>query len=301
MRQQWRFINTGSGDAASNMALDEALLLAQEAGAAPPTLRVYGWNTPTLSLGYAQPTAQAVDLAACAQYGVTVIRRPTGGRAVLHDQEVTYSVVLPTTSPIGPGTLTADYRRLGIALAAALQRLGLPVRLARASLHSHSLRTATSPACFAALSRYELSLAGKKIVGSAQKRLRHALLQHGSIPLWLDRRRLFECLRVPPECRGALVQEAYASMAAVNEVMPTPVDPAALHNALREGFGTALGIELLEACILPEEWRLATELRHTKYATTVWNLAGAAAWRQGTASLMIPSASTAGEHVAPGA
>jgi lipoate-protein ligase A len=299
MRQQWRFLNTGSGDAASNMALDEALLLAQEAGTAPPTLRVYSWSTPTLSLGYAQPTVQEVDLAACAQYGVTIIRRPTGGRAVLHDQEVTYSVVLPTTSP--PNSLTEDYRRLGAALAAALQQLGLPVRLARPSMPVHALRTTTSPACFAALSRYELGLAGKKIVGSAQKRLKHALLQHGSIPLWLDRQRLFACLRVPPEHRDLLVQEAYASMAAVNEVLPTPVSPAALHDALRAGFGAALDIELLEAPMLPEEWRLATELRQTKYVTTAWNLAGATAWRQGRARLMVPSPTMTGENVAPDA
>jgi lipoate-protein ligase A len=279
---QWRFINTGSGDAASNMALDEALLLVQEAGAAPPTLRVYSWSTPTLSLGYAQQTRREVHLAACQEHGVTVIRRPTGGRAVLHDQEVTYSVVLPTALPTSPGALTEDYRRLGMALTAALRRLGVAVCLARAQRQARSQHSVASPACFAALSRYELSVAGKKIVGSAQKRLSHAVLQHGSIPLWLDRQRLFTCLQVPSEHRAALIQEAYTTMVAVNEVAPAPVSAAALHHALRLGFATALGIELIEASILPEEWCLARELRQTKYATTAWNLDGAAAWRRGT-------------------
>jgi lipoyl(octanoyl) transferase len=283
MLQQWRFINTGSNDAASNMALDEALLLVQEAGATPPTLRVYGWSTPTLSLGYAQQTMQEVNLAACQKHGVTVMRRPTGGRAVLHDQDVTYSVVLPTTLPTGPGALTEDYRRLGMALAAALRHLGLAVRLERLHRQAHPQHPVASPACFTALSRYELSVAGKKIVGSAQKRLAHALLQHGSIPLWLDRQRLFETLQVPPERRVALIQDAYTTMVAVNEVAPTPVSAAALHNALRLGFASALGIELIEAPILPEEGRLAKELRQTKYATTAWNLDGAAAWRRSTA------------------
>ena len=95
MQQPWRFVDTGARDAASNMALDEALLVRHEAGATPPTLRVYGWCQPTLSLGYAQNAQQEVDLAACHTQGVAVIRRPTGGRAVLHDQEVTYSVVMP--------------------------------------------------------------------------------------------------------------------------------------------------------------------------------------------------------------
>jgi lipoate-protein ligase A len=282
MLQQWRFINTGSDDAASNMALDEALLLVQETGAAPPTLRVYGWSTPTLSLGYAQQTMQEVNVAACQEHGVTVMRRPTGGRAVLHDQEVTYSVVLPTTLPTSPGALTEDYRRLGMALATALRRLGLAVRLERPHRQARSQPSVASPACFAALSRYELSVAGKKIVGSAQKRLPHALLQHGSIPLWLDRQRLFVCLQVPPEHRAGLIQDAYTTMVAVNEVATSPVSAAALHNALRLGFAAALGIELIEAPILPEEWRLARELRQTKYLTTAWNLDGAMAWRRGT-------------------
>src|SRR5215510_8965643 len=104
---QWRFLQTGSADAARNMALDEAMLLLHDTGLTPPTLRVYSWDTPTLSLGYAQNAAQDVELAACQQYGVAIVRRPTGGRAVLHDQEVTYSVVLPTSLFPGPDTLMA--------------------------------------------------------------------------------------------------------------------------------------------------------------------------------------------------
>src|SRR5713101_8801594 len=236
MQPLWRFINTGAGAAAGNMALDEALLLLHEAHTAPPTLRVYGWCQPTLSLGYAQNAQQEVDLAACQAQGVAVVRRPTGGRAVLHDQEVTYSVVMPLLAE-GPSTITEHYRRIGLALAAALQSLGIPVHLARPQVRAAPVRTPASPACFAALSRYELSAAGKKIVGSAQKRAQRALLQHGSIPLWMDRQRLFQCLRVPPERRAALVQEAYTTMGAVNEIASTPVTLAALHEALRQGFG----------------------------------------------------------------
>ncbi|MGQ4810627.1 Octanoyltransferase LipM [Candidatus Entotheonellaceae bacterium PAL068K] len=279
IQQQWRFIDTGQDDAVLNMALDEAILRLHEAGRVPPTLRVYGWNTPTLSLGYAQPTSQEVDLVACQRHKVTVVRRPTGGRAVLHDQEVTYSVVLPTTLSPGPNTLTEHYRLIGLALAAALQQLGLPVHLKRSRLRARRTRAPSSPACFAALSRYELSLDGKKIVGHAQKRLQRSLLQHGSIPLWLNRPRLFQCLHVSSAPRDALVQEAHATMIAVNEVVATPISPPALHNALRQGFATTFGIELVKAPVLPEEWQLAKDLQVTKYATAVWNLDGAAAWR----------------------
>ena len=124
----------------------------------------------------------------------------------------------------GPDTLTEHYRRIGIALVAAFQRLGLPVHLERSRLRAHPRRVTAAAACFAALARYELSAAGKKLVGSAQKRLHNSLLQHGSIPLWMDRARLFQCLRVPPECRDSLVQEAYTTMTAVNEVAPDYMD-----------------------------------------------------------------------------
>ena len=279
MQQPWRFVHTGNGAPAFNMALDEALLLTHEAGAAPPTLRVYGWCQPTLSLGYAQNARQEVELAVCQAQGVAVVRRPTGGRAVLHDQEVTYSVVMPILLSDGPSPLTVHYHRIGMALAAALQHLGLPVRLARPQVRATPGHALGSPACFAALSRYELNVAGKKIVGSAQKRAQRALLQHGSMPLWLDRQRLFQCLRVPPERRAALVQEAYTTMGAVNEMRATPVALPAVHDALRQGFCTTFGVELVEAPIAPEEWRLALQLQATKYATDAWNLDGAAAWR----------------------
>ena len=279
MQQPWRFVDTGTRDAASNMALDEALLVMHEAGATPPTLRVYSWCQPTLSLGYAQNAHQEVDLAACHAQGVAVVRRPTGGRAVLHDQEVTYSVVMPLALDDGPHTITEHYRRIGMALAAALQALGLPVHLARPQVRATLTRAPASPACFAALSRYALSVAGKKLVGSAQKRAQRALLQHGSIPLWMDRQRLFQCLRVPSEHRAALVQAAYTTMSAVNEVAARPVSLPALHAALRQGFGATFGVELIDMPISPEEWSLAQHLRATKYATEAWNLDGAAAWR----------------------
>jgi lipoate-protein ligase A len=278
--QAWRFLNTGDGEAAMNMAIDEAMLLRHEAGETPPTLRVYGWQLPTLSLGYAQHTATVVNLDACRRNGVHIVRRPTGGRAVLHDDEVTYSVVMPLTLADGSPTLTEHYRRIGLALSAALRQLGLPVRLARPQRLVTTRQTPASPACFAALSRYELSVDGKKLVGSAQKRAQRTLLQHGSIPFTLERQRLFHCLRVPPEQRERLVQEAYTTMVSMHEVAALPVPIATLHEALRQGFAATFGVELIPGTVLPAEWHLAQQLHATKYATTAWNLHGAAAWRR---------------------
>lgn len=282
MRQQWRLVNTGRGDAAMNMALDEAILLTHEAGRTAPTLRLYGWRCPTLSLGYAQSTAKEIHLDVCQRYGIQVVRRPTGGRAVLHDHEVTYSVVMPCALSDGPRTLTEHYRLIGLALATGLNQLGLSVHLERPQRLATGQRLPASPACFAALSRYELSVAGKKLVGSAQKQGKYALLQHGSIPFTLDRQRLFQCLQVLPERRTMLVQEAYTTMTAVHEVAVTPVSVAALHEALPQGFATTFDVTLVASPLCPEELRLARQLYATKYATATWNLDGAVTWRQTT-------------------
>jgi len=282
MQQAWRFLDTGARDAASNMAIDEALLLTHETGATPPTLRVYAWERPALSLGYAQNTAREVNLTACRQHGVEIVRRPTGGRAVLHDQEVTYSLILPTTWWHGTDTLTEHYQRIGLALTAALQQLGLPVHFERAHRRPLASRLQASPACFSALARYEISVAGKKIVGSAQKRLHNALLQHGSIPLEIDRARLFQCLRTPTEQQTDLIQAAYTTMTAINEIAPFPLPLPTIHQALREGLAASFGIGFIPATLQAAEQRLAAELRATKYATHTWNFVGATAWRRHT-------------------
>lgn len=281
MTTAWRFLDTGCHDAAFNMAVDEALLLSHEAGQSPPTLRVYTWSSPTLSLGYAQNVEKEVDVAACRRHEVTLVRRPTGGRAVLHDQEATYSVVMPLRLADREASITEHYHRIGLALAAALRHAGLAVRLERPSVLAAASRSA-SPACFAAMSRYELSASGRKLVGSAQKRGRRSLLQHGSIPLSMDRQRLFACLRVPVDRRAQLLREAYASMVAVNEVAPIPLDAAALHQALRQGFVDCLtdGAGLTSGELSPAECRLTEELRYIKYGTDAWNLGSPAVWRQ---------------------
>ena len=283
MATAWRFLDSGCHDAAFNMAVDEALLLSHEAGHSPPTLRVYAWAAPTLSLGYAQNVEKEVDVAACRQHGVTLVRRPTGGRAVLHDQEATYSVVMPLRLADREASITEHYHRIGVALASALRHAGLAVRLERPSVLAAAPRSA-SPACFAAMSRYELSASGRKLVGSAQKRGRRSLLQHGSIPLALDRQRLFACLRVPANRRAQLLREAYASMVAVNEVAPAPLDAATLHRALRQGFADCLtdGAGLIAGELSAAERRLAEELRRTKYGADAWNLGNPAAWRRQT-------------------
>ncbi len=156
-----------------NMALDEALLDTLCKGEGRPTLRFYGWDPPALSLGYAQPS-DSVDFAACRVRGVDVVRRPTGGRIVLHVQELTYAVILPA----GHESIAQSYCRISKALAQAIAGLGIQADLAPGAAHAAGLAD-----CFAISTAADLVAGGRKLVGSAQVRRHGCFLQHGAIKL----------------------------------------------------------------------------------------------------------------------
>jgi lipoate-protein ligase A len=165
---RWRFLNTGPQAGDYNMALDAAM--AQSGFINEPTLRVFKWNPDCISLGYHQ-NAGEVDLEKCRRVGIDVARRPTGGRAILHAQELTYSVVIPATHPWFEILPLDIYRRLSEAIAAGLRHLGAAVNFApgeKLHVDGRPLRLA----CFASAARNELLAGGKKIVGSAQRKFR---------------------------------------------------------------------------------------------------------------------------------
>src|SRR5256714_4150073 len=176
----WRLLLDSPAAGAWNMAVDEVLLEGVVAGTAPPTLRFYGWTPPCLSLGYFQPF-DAVNLDGCRALGVDVVRRPTGGRAILHDRELTYSVVLPASTLGHDGGVLPSYRRLSLALQDGLRRLGVPATLAPESAGRSAAHGAV---CFDRPSAPEILLHGRKLVGSAQMRRGGGPLQPGSILIW---------------------------------------------------------------------------------------------------------------------
>ena len=168
----WRLILSPPRPGADNMALDEALLeRARERGEV--LCRVYGWSRPTLSLGRNQTAAGCYDLTRARALGVDVVRRPTGGRAVLHHRELTYAVAMPVT-----GSLRESYARINRLLGDALRRLGVVAAPARPAGRTPAPSLAP---CFEPPTRDELVADGRKLVGSAQWREEGALLQHGSI------------------------------------------------------------------------------------------------------------------------
>ncbi len=267
----WRLIESGPGTAARNMAVDEAIMLTHGRGLVPPTLRLYTWNPAAVSIGYFQSAGREIDLDACARAGIGFVRRPTGGRAVLHDDELTYSVTI--AEDLLPGTVLETYRYLSGGLLEGFRLLGVGADLTNPPAPDRAGPVgSSSAACFDAPSWYELTSGGKKIVGSAQTRKNGIILQHGAIVLGFDVDKLLSTLRFPNErlrerVRGTLVAKA----GGVAEAAGRRIGADEMARAVAAGF-TKLGIALVDAQLTPEEARLAEELERTKYTQASWNL-----------------------------
>jgi len=197
MPVNWRLILDPLLDGRENMAVDEAVLISSDASREfTPTLRIYGWSAPTLSIGYHQSAAGFADEGGNSPSGLPVVRRVTGGRAVLHDSEITYSIVAPAAHPLFSGGITSAYLVISRCIMSALRDAGINVERVEETrskaagsdgLASAPVLSTRRQACFSAPSRHELLVNGKKIVGSAQRRFKNAFLQHGSILFSIDR------------------------------------------------------------------------------------------------------------------
>ena len=245
MSDVWRLLISPSASGRRNMAVDEAILEAVAAAASPPTLRLYAWDPPCLSLGRAQPI-EVVDEPALAATGWDLVRRPTGGRALLHADELTYAVVAPDRMPALSGGVLASYRELSRGLLAGLERLGLhPDPPAHAELTEADR---SNPVCFEVPSAYEITVGGRKLIGSAQLRRRGVVLQHGSLPLEGDITRVARVLRhADPveqhQAAGRLTRHAVTLKDLLGSVVPWEE----ASRALQAGFAQALGWNFIAA------------------------------------------------------
>ncbi|MBE3551267.1 MAG: lipoate--protein ligase family protein [Kyrpidia tusciae] len=270
--QTWRLLHTGKGSAAFNMAVDEAVMIAHSRGEVPPTLRLYGWDPPTLSIGYFQRAGKEVDFEALSARGYGFVRRPTGGRAVLHDREVTYSVVVSESYPGMPGSVTESYRVISEGLVRGLRKLGFDAHFARPDEEGRQrLAAPSSAACFDSPSWYEVVVEGKKLVGSAQTRQRGVILQHGSILLDLDPEALFAVLRFPSDrVRDRLRRTFEEHAVSLRDLAGAPVSAERVEEALAEGFAEALGARLEPGELTAKERETAEQLM-AKYLADEWN------------------------------
>jgi lipoyl(octanoyl) transferase len=193
----WQLLLHEPADGVANMAIDAGLLERVDSSPTPLTIvRFYTWKTPTISLGRNQSVQRAVDLDYCRAHKIDIVHRPTGGRAVLHDDELTYAVVSNDAGYFGE-TIYGNYRRVSEALCLGYQALGVAAVLAPDTRKAAPLSNGGEPPCFVSPSRYELMVNGRKIVGSAQRRVRRSFLQHGSMPITCDRNALAGATRLP--------------------------------------------------------------------------------------------------------
>jgi len=238
------------------MAIDEAMWRARQAGTSPPTLRFYAWAPPTVSLGYGQPLDRHVDAAACRRLGVGVVRRPTGGSAIYHDRperELTYSVAA-TAADLGVSADLLDtYRWIGRALLRGLNALGAP-----AEMIPTGRGLARDPAfCFARTGAYEIEIAGKKIVGSAQRRQGTSFLQHGAVLLGVDESRLRALFPTTPAPLSSMT-----TLEAAIGRRPSFDDVA---SALRDAFETEHRLTLVPGGLTSEEMAHVERLVRDRY------------------------------------
>lgn len=255
-----RLLRMGAASGSVNMGIDEALAtLCRDR----TTLRFYAWEAPTLSIGYAQ-RCDDIDVAACGTSKVTLVRRPTGGRAVLHRQDLTYSLILPLRPPWTTYSIAESYRLINRCLLRGLEVLGVKANIGRRSKRADG---ALAPFCFSTIVQDELLVDGKKIIGSAQRRFPGALLQQGTILLDFDPAGILALL-----CADARAAAAGALMAvgSLRETLGRLPHRLEVEAAIRNGFAEEMGVEFAQGELDPEEFELSMQLAETRYGSQSW-------------------------------
>lgn len=265
--RQWHLIYDSPTDGPRNMAVDDAILTAVSEKRLDTTLRLYAWKPPCLSLGYGQ-SIQDADEARLAEMGWHVVRRMTGGKAILHTDELTYSLAFAADDPLAAGGIIESYRRISAALMVGVERLGLQ---ARAEKMSEGVKI-SGPVCFETPSHYEITTRdGKKLIGSAQVRRKGGVLQHGTLPLSGDVGRICDALVYHSayereEARGQVRSRA----ATLTEALGVTVTWEAAAAAIVAGFQDVFDVEFIHDDISQMYAAEAERLRADVYGQVSW-------------------------------
>lgn len=272
--EKWYFINSGPCSGAYNMAMDEALLTMHSAGEIPPVIRFYEWAEPTLSIGYFQQAMKDMNIEAIRGQGIDFVRRPTGGRAVLHEHELTYSVIVSEKHPQMPKNVTDAYRVLSEGILKGFHHLGMDAYFSvpESKEQLDDLKKPKSAVCFDAPSWYELVVEGKKVAGSAQTRQKGVILQHGAILLDVNIDKLLSVFHFTSDeqkqrMRAKLVQKAVA----INDLTDATITASEAAAAFQRGFEESLHIELVPYELTNEQLHVVEEIMCTKYMSDEWN------------------------------
>ncbi|WLR43905.1 biotin/lipoate A/B protein ligase family protein [Bacillus carboniphilus] len=273
-KETWRYIDSGYCSPEFNMALDEALLDWHSQGLIPPTIRFYGWNPATLSIGYFQKAKKEINFQAVKDQKLGFVRRPTGGRGVLHDQELTYSVIVHEEHEQMPKTVTEAYRVISEGILEGFRQLGLKAEFSipRSEEEKRGLKNPRSSVCFDASSWYELIVEGRKVAGSAQTRQKGVILQHGSILLNMDEDQLFDLFNFPNERVKERMKQGFKNKAvATNDLAKREISINEAKTAFKKGFELGLNINLEPYELNEKEKFYVQKLAKEKYASDEWN------------------------------
>jgi len=273
MAETWRLIiDSSNGEGGWNMARDEAILTAVGNRESHPTLRVYGWDPTCLSLGSAQKAADC-DLDRLAAHDWGLVRRRSGGRAILHTDELTYSVALPLDHPLAAGGVLESYRRLSTGLLRMAAMVGVDASLARRSTQDGAAQHGGQlpPVCFETPSDYEIVAGGRKLIGSAQVRILNGVLQHGTLPLTGDLARICDALVFPDEAardesRAAVRERAITFTEAAGHVL----DWDHVAEAMMLAFAATFDLHFVPDTLSDREIEHAEKLLIDRYATESW-------------------------------
>lgn len=264
-QRYWRFLYTPSKNAFFNMATDEVLTHLCQNENRIPTLRLYTWSPPAVSLGYFQKIESTVDMDECRKSGIDVVRRPTGGRAILHQDELTYSVCGSSENfPELGATISQTYERISLALLGALRILGIKGEWVKSFLRQRKEKI--SEPCFVSSSKYEITVDNKKLIGSAQRRFGKVFLQHGSIPLKRNERSLAHFL---PQRKSvdAIDNLLTTRSTTVEELLNRKVEIESIIEAVKSGFKEYFEIEFIEENLTGDELDRIRKLISEKYYT----------------------------------
>ncbi|MDN3426801.1 biotin/lipoate A/B protein ligase family protein [Microbacterium sp. APC 3898] len=271
---KWIFINSGAGSPAFNMALDEALLAWHSEGLIPPVIRFYSWQPAALSIGYFQNVEKEIDMEAVDRLGLGFVRRPTGGRGVLHEHELTYSIIVSEDYPEMPETVTEAYRVLSEGLLEGFKNLGLDAYFSVPDTEEKraDLKKPKSAVCFDAPSWYEMVVEGKKVAGSAQTRQKGVILQHGAILIDLDAEKLLSVFKFSSEAAKERMRSKIPEKAvSINSLREKPVTPDECIRAFKAGFEQALSISLESYNLTVQQLADVKALEKIKYGNSEWN------------------------------
>lgn len=251
MKEQWRMLQTGVNTAFSNMAIDQAILVANSEGKVPPTVRFYGWMPAAISIGYFQSLADEIDIQACERFGVDYVRRITGGGAVFHEKELTYSIVVPESHKEIPKNIMKSYGRICGAVIKGLHHLGIESSYAPIN---------------------DIIAGGRKISGNAQTRKRETVLQHGTVLMDVDVDKMFSLLKVPNEkIKDKLIADVKQRVTSMKHLLGEEVAFKDVAEAMKLGFEEEFQVELIEDNLSTTERVLAKKFEKEYFSSVQWN------------------------------